>query len=86
MLSKLEGQPEVKATLLEAIGIVFGNLGYYDRAEPLLREALAIRREVLGPDDGLVTQSLTELGKVLTAKGKPINPKRALRRSGFSAT
>jgi serine/threonine-protein kinase len=65
---ELDGQPLVQATLLDAIGTVYRNLGYYDRAEPLLRQAFKIRREVLGPDDPALAESLTHLGSVLSLK------------------
>jgi serine/threonine-protein kinase len=68
VVRKLDGQPLVQATLLDAIGTVYRNLGYYDRAEPLLRRALETRREALGPDDPAVAESLTHLGSVLSLK------------------
>jgi serine/threonine-protein kinase len=68
VVRELDGQPLVQATLLDAIGTVYRNLGYYDRAEPLLRRALETRREALGPDDPAVAESLTHLGSVLSLK------------------
>jgi len=67
---ELDGQPLVQATMLDAIGSVFRNLGYYDRAEPLLRRALETRRELLGPEHPAVAESLTHLGSVLSLKGE----------------
>jgi serine/threonine-protein kinase len=66
---ELRDQPEVQATLMQAIGNVYRNLGLYDLAEPLLREALSIRRSVLGDDHPAVAQSLNNLGVVLRQRG-----------------
>ena len=41
---ELAGQPAVQATLLEAVGRVYYNLGLYDRSKPLLGRALALQR------------------------------------------
>jgi serine/threonine protein kinase/tetratricopeptide (TPR) repeat protein len=38
-------QPELRALLLDSIGNAYRSLGLYDRAAPLLEEALALRRE-----------------------------------------
>ncbi|NNF57248.1 MAG: serine/threonine protein kinase, partial [Rhodothermaceae bacterium] len=43
-LAALDDQPEAKATLLDAIGRVYHNLGLFDQAEVPLSEALALRR------------------------------------------
>ncbi len=41
----LAGDPEVQATLLDALGRAALGLGHTDQAEPLLRRALALRRK-----------------------------------------
>jgi serine/threonine-protein kinase len=66
---ELRDQPEVQATLMQAIGNVYRNLGLYELAEPLLREALSVRRRVLGADHPAVAQSLNNLGVVLRQRG-----------------
>jgi serine/threonine-protein kinase len=66
---ELQDQPEVQATLMQAIGNVYRNLGLYDLAEPLLREALSVRRRVLGNEHPAVAQSLNNLGVVLRQRG-----------------
>ncbi len=66
---ELRDQPEVQATLIQAIGNVYRNLGLYDLAEPLLREALSVRRQALGDDHPAVAQSLNNLGVVLRQRG-----------------
>jgi eukaryotic-like serine/threonine-protein kinase len=59
--SELAGQPLIKARLLETIGNVDRSLGRYQEAEPLLAEALAIRRARLGEESGEVADSLLSL-------------------------
>ena len=66
---ELAGQPVVQATLMEAIGNVYRNLGLFDSAEPLLRRALATREEALGPGHPAVAQTLNNLAIVLRSKG-----------------
>lgn len=66
---ELAEQPEVQATLMEAIGNVYRNLGLFDSAEPLLRQALATRQQILGTEHPAVAQSLNNLAIVLRSKG-----------------
>jgi thioredoxin-like negative regulator of GroEL len=44
--------------------------GDYATAEPMLRESLALRREVLGPDHVGVASSMTKLADLLIATGR----------------
>ncbi len=66
---ELADQPEVQATLMEAIGNVYKNLGLYDPSERMLRGALALRQKVYGLEHLAVAQSLNNLGVVLRHKG-----------------
>src|SRR6202011_1085322 len=45
ILSNASLQPEVRAQLLESIGLAYRRQGLSDRAVPLLEQAVAIRRE-----------------------------------------
>jgi serine/threonine protein kinase len=47
---ELKSQPETQATMLATIGRIYVNLGTNQNAEPLLREALQIRRDRLGAE------------------------------------
>jgi serine/threonine-protein kinase len=67
--TELKDQPEVRATLLDTIGKVYIRLGLYDKALPLLREALTIRRQVLGSRHPDLAETLTNLAVVLFRKG-----------------
>ena len=58
IVESLRDEPLVRADLMDSIGDVRRGLGELDAAEPLLREALAIRRAALPPDHPDVAESL----------------------------
>ena len=62
--NELSGQPELKAEMLTVIGRVYGRLGLYDKAKPLLSEALAIGRRPAAGDTPVFAQTLNDLGVV----------------------
>ena len=58
------GQPALQAQMLDVIGRLYTELGEYDRAGPLLEEALAVRRTLYGenhPDYVTTLQNLADL-------------------------
>ncbi len=61
---ELAGQPDVQASLMDAIGQVDLGLGRIDQAAPLLEGALSVRRKVLAPGSLEVAQSLDHLAAV----------------------
>jgi serine/threonine protein kinase/tetratricopeptide (TPR) repeat protein len=68
MRGELKEDPDVRAALLDTTGRVYEALGLLDKAEPLLREGLAIRRRTLGEHRD-VAASLNNLANVLREKG-----------------
>ncbi|HXO25975.1 MAG TPA: tetratricopeptide repeat protein [Thermoanaerobaculia bacterium] len=68
MRGELRAEPEVRAALLDTMGRVYWTLGLYGKAEPLLRDGLAIRRQALGEHLD-VARSLNNLGSMLDNKG-----------------
>ena len=62
--SELSGQDEVRATLMDAIGVVYRLLGLYRESEALLTEALGIRRRMFGERHAEVAATLDNLGQV----------------------
>jgi serine/threonine-protein kinase len=62
----LHDQPEVRAALLDAMGLAYVSLGRDAEARALLEEALRERRAVLGDDHPEVAASLTHLGLLLS--------------------
>jgi len=60
-IDELETEPGVQARLLETLGDVSWSLGAYDRAEPLLEQALELRTEA-APDAARQARTLDRLG------------------------
>ncbi len=79
--TELKGQPEVQATLLDTVGVVYRSLGLFDKAIPLLQKSLDIRRETLGNENLEVAQSLYDLGWALVEKQKSAEAEPLLRES-----
>lgn len=67
---ELADQPEVQASLMDAMGTLYTGLGLYDSALPLVAKALYSRQQLFGDMNTDVASSLTHLGEVqaLTAE------------------
>ena len=65
----LEGEPEVQAELLDALGNVYGSIGLFDEAESLLKRALVVRRTLRGDEHEEVAESLMSLAGLYLNKG-----------------
>ena len=65
----LTEEPIVRARLVDTIGRVYHGLGDYAAAEPLLRDALAVRQRELGAAHADVAASLHHLATLLHDKG-----------------
>jgi serine/threonine-protein kinase len=59
---ELAAEPLVRASLLHAIGRVYTGLGRYEAADTLLNQALQLRMDQLGPNDGAVAEAFLALG------------------------
>ncbi len=62
-------QPEVRAQLLESIGLAYRRQGFGERAIPLFEQAVAIRREERPIDNHRVAAALANLARALTDGG-----------------
>ena len=67
---ELDGQPLLRARLLDTLGGIHTELGLYDEALPLLQEALEIRERLRGPEDVKVADTLVRLGSLAHLSGK----------------
>src|SRR5262249_11485474 len=67
---QLQGQPEVEATVRRTIGVAYRRLGLPDKGEPQLKQALELRRRVLGPKHEKVAESLIDYAWNLAAGGR----------------
>ncbi len=63
-------QPLVHARLLQAVGRIYRNLELFDEADPLLTEALDLRREVAGDQGPDLAESFADVGSVLAQTGR----------------
>ncbi len=66
-------QPEVRAQLLESIGLAYRRQGLSERAIPLFEQAVAIRREERPVDNHRVAAALANLARALTDGGQLIS-------------
>jgi serine/threonine-protein kinase len=67
---ELDGQPVVRARMMNTMGRAYHNLGLYPRAESLLTAALKARRSRWGSEHPEVAESLTHLGSLYLWTGK----------------
>jgi serine/threonine protein kinase/Tfp pilus assembly protein PilF len=74
---ELSDQPELKAEMLTVIGRVYGRLGLYAQARPLLNEALALGRRPAAGDTPALAQTLNDLG-VLSREQRDTDGAKAL--------
>jgi serine/threonine-protein kinase len=65
--TELADQPELRAELLQTIGVLYHRLGDYERAGALLRQALDLRTARFGSDDPRVAETLGHLGASVLA-------------------
>jgi serine/threonine protein kinase/Flp pilus assembly protein TadD len=77
----LKGQPDVQAEMFTAIGRIYQRRGQYEKAMPLLREALALGRRSLGPEHASIAKSLNELGVLHRESGDPASAQALLEES-----
>jgi serine/threonine-protein kinase len=77
----LATEPEVRAEMLAVLGGIYRKLGLYDRALPLLEEALAVRGDRLGSRHLDAAQSGADLASVLYEQGEYQRAEEVTRRS-----
>lgn len=66
----LASDPEVQAHMSQVMGEVYRNLGLYAQAEPLLNQAVSIRRRVLGPNHPDTLASMNSLALLIYREGR----------------
>jgi eukaryotic-like serine/threonine-protein kinase len=66
-------QPEVRAELLESIGVAYRRQGFSDRAIPLFEQAVAIRRAERPLDNRRTAAALANLARALTEGGHMVS-------------
>jgi len=66
---ELDDQPELQAGMLTVLGRIYRRLGVYDKAQPLLEQALASGTAAFDGEHPDLAQTLHDLGVVLADKG-----------------
>jgi serine/threonine protein kinase/tetratricopeptide (TPR) repeat protein len=64
MKDELKEQPQIRARLMDTMGVVYKNLGLYKQSAVLLEQALETRRLTLGPDHPSISESLISLAQL----------------------
>ncbi|MGB8010596.1 MAG: serine/threonine-protein kinase [Terriglobales bacterium] len=67
---ELAGDPGLQGTMLNTIGRAYSMLGLYDRAEPLLERAYALRSKTLGDGNMDVADTLFNLATAIRLQGQ----------------
>ena len=65
----LKNQPDTRATMLDTLGKVYSDLGLLEQAEPLVREAYAVR-QAHPENEAELASSLLNMGTLLRWKGQ----------------
>ncbi len=66
----LAGQPRIQARLRDTIGTVYGKLGLFDQAVPLLEQALTSREQHFGPGHAETADSQLHLAYIRWQQGR----------------
>ena len=77
--TELAGQPEVQGDMLLLVGRIYRELGVYDRAQPLLERALALRSAGEGRNTEAAAEAMAELARLWQDKGRPEDAERLQR-------
>ncbi|MFZ0866002.1 MAG: serine/threonine-protein kinase [Candidatus Sulfotelmatobacter sp.] len=65
----LSQDPELKAQMMDVMGVVYQSLGLYSSSLPLLERSAEIRRRVLGPENPDTLATMHHLASTLTGEG-----------------
>jgi serine/threonine protein kinase/tetratricopeptide (TPR) repeat protein len=74
-------QPEVRAQLLESIGLAYRRQGLSENAIPLFEQAVAIRRDAHPPNNHVLAAALANLAQALTDAGHLVSADAFLQQS-----
>lgn len=79
--AELKGQPLVQASLMDAIGNVYLNLGLHSAATPFIEDASQLRRRQAGEDSIAYAESLESLAVLRDKTGDTVEPEPLLRKA-----
>jgi eukaryotic-like serine/threonine-protein kinase len=78
----LKDQPEVEAELRLTLGEVYSDLGDNEKAEAMCRQALEIRKRVLGKEHADTAEAMRMLGQLLLGRGQYAEAEALVREAG----
>ncbi|RJP35297.1 MAG: serine/threonine protein kinase [Phycisphaerales bacterium] len=81
LLTELEDQPLTRASLADAVGRVYHQIGLFDRARSLLELALRERLRLRGPSDAAVAESEIHLAALAYEQGAWVEAEALLRKA-----
>jgi serine/threonine protein kinase len=62
VIQQLADEPELQGQMLTMIGRTYQRMGYFDKARPLLEQALTVERSAIRGDHATLAQTLNDLG------------------------
>ncbi|HTM37349.1 MAG TPA: serine/threonine-protein kinase [Terriglobales bacterium] len=74
--TELANDPDLQAEMMNAIGVVYRNLGLLDRARGLFERSIQVGRAGAGASDPTVLRAMDNLGVVLLEQGHPADAER----------
>jgi tetratricopeptide (TPR) repeat protein len=77
----LNTDPEMRAKMMNAMGLSYNGLGEYSRAESQFKGAVEIQRRVLGPESPNTLHSMFLLGSALTFQHRSAEAEKLLRQT-----
>jgi serine/threonine protein kinase/Tfp pilus assembly protein PilF len=75
----LTTDPELRAEMMHAMGNVYGNLGFYPKAQALMEEAVKLGRSANGPNDPETLRTMSDLGFIYLQEGRVAEAEKILR-------
>jgi len=70
VVQQLADEPELQGQMLTMIGRTYQRMGYFDKARPLLEQALTVERSAIHGDNAALAQTLNDLGVLKREQGE----------------
>ena len=83
VVQQLADEPELQGQMLTMIGRTYQRMGYFDKARPLLEQALTVERAAVRGDNVTLAQTLNDLGVLKREQGE-IRESEPLLREGLA--
>jgi serine/threonine protein kinase len=70
VVQQLADEPELQGQMLTMIGRTYQRMGYFDKARPMLEQALGVERSAIRGDNVTLAQTLNDLGVLKREQGE----------------